>query len=133
MARRAARFSSLYVAVTSGGSATPVLYAGSWDLNLQTDQVEVTALGDVSKVFVAALPDGTVTYEGFATDTSGTSLLAAAVDGKARKWYLYPFEDRTQYIWGTAFVSARIAGDVNGAVSMGGSLIPATSSTVTGF
>jgi hypothetical protein len=133
MARKAARFSSLYVAVTSAGAATPVLYAGSWSVNLNPDNIEVTALGDSSKVYVATLPDGSVTYDGFATDTTGTSLLAASIDGQARAWYLYPFEDRTQYVWGTAFLSATLGGDVNGAVTMGGTLAPATGTQLVGF
>lgn len=133
MSRQAGRFSALYVAVTSAGQATPVAFAGSWDLDLSTPNIDVTALGDTSQVFVAGLPTGSTTFDGFADNTAGTSLVTAAIDGQARKWYSYPFSDRTQYAFGTAFVAARLGTSASGAVTIGGTLTPATSTQTAGF
>lgn len=133
MARSAGRFSQLYVAITSGGSASPLQHAGSWSINLTTDQIEVTALGDASKTFVAGLPDGTISYAGFATDTASTALITAAVDGVARKWYAYPFNSTGIYFFGTAYFDTQWETSTDGAVQMSGSARQATPLGTVGF
>lgn len=133
MARKAGRFSSLYVSVTSGGSASPLLHTGTFGQSFQTDQIDVTAHGDTNKTSVTGLPGGDITFDGFASDTAGTALVAAALDGQARSWYLYPFENRSIYTFGTGFCSFEIRSDVAGAVQMSGSIVQATAIGNVGF
>lgn len=133
MARAHGRFGQIYVSTTSGGSASPLLYASKWEINLNVDQVEVTAFGDTSKVYVAGLADGEMTYEGFLSDTAGTSLISAAIDGLARRWYLYPFNTSSTYFFGTGFFDASVSTEVAGAVTMKGTMKPSTPVSTQGF
>lgn len=133
MARAAGRFSQLYVSVTSGGSASPLQHAGSWSIDLSTDTIEVTAFGDTSKQYVTGLPDGTMTYSGFASDTASTALITAAVDGVARKWYAYPFNSTGIYFFGTSYFDTSWETSVDGAVAVRGTSKPATPVGTVGF
>jgi len=122
MARIAGRNGSLYMNLTSGGTAEPVAFLNHWALNFNTDTTEVTAFGDVSKVYVSGLPDFKGTYSGF-YDNATVQTYTAAVDGVGRKFYLYP--DRTlatQYWFGTAIFDMSIDGTVDGAVSISGNM-----------
>ncbi len=127
MAREHGRFGRLYIATASAGTASPLLYAASFSVNLQTDQAEVTAFGDTSKTFVTGLPDGTVSFSGFHDNGTGTTLVAAALDGVARKAYIYPGASNTKYFFGTFFVSNTVDVAVGDSVKMSGDLAPATS------
>ncbi len=133
MARVHGRFARLYVATTSAGSASPLLNAGTWTINLSTDRVEVTAFGDTTKQYVAGLADGTLSYTGYADDTAGSQLIEAAIDGIARKVYAYPFSSTGIYFFGTMFFDTEVATDVNGAVTISGSAQPATAIGRVGF
>lgn len=122
MARIAGRNGSLYGNLTSGGTAEPIAYLNHWSLNFASNQTDVTAFGDVSKVYVAGLPDFKGSYAGF-YDTATVQMYTAATDGVARKFYLYP--DRTnaaQYWFGTAIFDMAIDGTVDGAVSINGNM-----------
>jgi hypothetical protein len=133
MARAHGRFSRLYIATASGGSASPLQHAGTWALSFTTDTVEVTAFGDTNKTYVAGLPDGNLSYSGFADDTAGTQLLTAATDGIARKVYAYPFASNSIYVAGTFFLDTDVNTDVSGAVTISGSGRPATPLILVGF
>ncbi len=133
MARAHGRFSRLYIATASGGSASPLQHAGTWSLSFTTDTVEVTAFGDTNKTYVTGLPDGQLSYNGFADDTAGTQLIAAANDGIARKVYAYPFASTSIYAAGTFFLDTDVATDINGAVTISGSGRPATPLILVGF
>lgn len=133
MARSHGRFSHLYVAITSGGTASPLLHTGTFEISLTTDKVDVTAHGDTVKQYVAGLPDGPITFSGFATDTAGTSLVESALDGVARAWYLYPFNSTSIYMYGTGFCSFSLGTDVQGAVTMSGDIAQATALGRVGF
>lgn len=126
MAREHGRFGRLYVATASGGTASPLLYASTFNVNLSTEQVEVTAFGDTSKTYVTGLPDGTIDFTGFHNNTTGSNLVAAALDGVARAVYAYPGASNTKYFWGTFFVSNQVSVDVGDAVKLSGQLSPAT-------
>ena len=133
MARSAGRYSQFYVAVTSGGSASPLSHAGSFDVNLATDKLEVTAFGDTTKQYVSGLPDGQFSVSGQASDTASTSLVSAALDGIARAFYIYPFNSNAIYIFGTAFFDWQTASEVNGTVTFSSSAAPATAIGRVGF
>jgi hypothetical protein len=133
MARSAGRYSQFYVAVTSGAAASPLSYAGSFDVNLATDKLEVTAFGDTTKQYVSGLPDGQFSVSGFASDTATTGLVAAALDGLARNFYIYPFNSTSIYVFGTAFFDWQFSSEVNGTVNFSSSAAPATAIGRVGF
>lgn len=127
MARIHGRDGRLYIASTSGGAAVLTPFIESYSLKLTTDKTDVTAMGDTGKVYVAGLPDGTMDFSGF-YDTVGVVTYAAAVDGLARKFYLYPAaSDTGTYFFGTGFFDSNIDSSVSDAVKISGSMSAASS------
>ena len=122
MARRHGKDGRLYVALTSGGTAEPIAFLNQWGFDRATDRVEVTAFGDGNKTYVAGLPDAQGTFSGF-WDSAGNDLYAAASDGVARKFYLYPSRalDSGYYFSGEALFDFSMAGGVGDAVTVSGS------------
>lgn len=134
MARYAGRKGRLYVGLANDtATAEPVAYLKSWSLDMGTDKIDVTALGDLNKVSVAGLASASGSYSGF-WDSATSQLFTAATDGLARKFYLYMTTDvATKYIWGTAFWDATISTDVSGAVEIAGNYEAASNVTLVGF
>lgn len=126
MARMAGRFGRVYLGVTTGAAASPLLNVASWSLSAATDKIDVTAMGDTGKVNVAGLPDYTGDVGGFMDDTTATTY-QAAVDGLDRAFYLYPsLNVPTNYFFGRIFVDASFNSTVGGAVEMTGSWAAST-------
>lgn len=125
MARVAGRSGRLYVNLTSGGTAEPVTYLNQWSINFATDNIEVTSFTDTHKTYVAGLPDCSGSFSGFYDDAT-VQTYTAAVDGVARKFYLYPTSSTTQYWFGTALFDFNASSDVNGAVTISGDFAAAT-------
>ena len=121
MARIAGRNGRLYANITSGGTAEPITFLNNWSINFVTDKIEVTGFGDTTKTYVASLPDASGDYAGFYDD--GTNqFYTAAVDGVARKFYLYPSTSTNgQYWFGTAIFDFSVNAAVDGAVQVTGS------------
>ena len=109
--RRHGRNSRLYINLTSGGTPEPVAFIQKWGFDQTSDQPEVTALGDSNKVYVAGLPDFQGTFNGFYDDGT-VQTYTAALDGQARKFYLYTdiVNDSGQYWWGTALWTFHLDG-----------------------
>jgi hypothetical protein len=126
MSRIAGRNGRIYANITSGGTPEPITYLNNWSINFATDKIEVTAFGDTGKTYVAGLPDATGDYSGFYDD--GTNqFYTAAVDGVARKFYLYPSTSTNgQYWFGTAIFDFNVDAAVDGAVQVSGSWSAAT-------
>ena len=120
MARIAGRNGRLYANLTSGGTAEPIQFLNNWSIAFATDPIEVTAFGDTGSTYVAGLPDASGDYAGFYDD--GTAqFYTAAVDGVARKFYLYPSTStNTQYWFGTAVFDFSVNAAVDGAVQVSG-------------
>lgn len=132
MPRISGRNGVVYANLTSGGTAEPIAYLNNWALTFTVNNIDVTAFGDVSKVYVGALPDFKGTYAGF-YDTSTVQMYTAAVDGVARKFYLYPDRTNTaQYWFGTAIFDMSITAGVDGAVAISGNLAAASASSKVG-
>jgi len=132
MARIAGRNAALYINLTSGGTAEPVAFLSKYSIKFNADRFEVTAFGDTGKAYVAGLPDAQGDYSGW-YDSATVQTYTSAVDGVARKCYLYP--DRTnagQYWWGTAFFDMSIDIAVDGAVDITGTFAAATPLTKVG-
>lgn len=126
MARIHGRKGRLYVNITSGGTAEPIAFLRSWSLDFSSDRIDVTALGDDNKTYVSGLPDGQGQFSGW-YDTNTAQLYTAAVDGVARKFYLYPSTDNAgQYWFGTALFDFSVQGAVDGAVEVSGSFAAAS-------
>lgn len=118
MSRIHGRNGRIYMAVTSGGTASPLPFFATWSINFSTDKAEVTAMGDSNKVYVAGLPDASGEFSGFYDDSTAQSY-TAATDGVARPFYLYPSTLNTsQYFWGTILPDFNVSGGVGGAVEV---------------
>lgn len=132
MARISGRRGALYVDLSGSGSASPVPYLKKYTFSSTVATIDVTAMGDTTKVYVADLPDAQGTYDGF-YDTATSQLYAAASDGIARKTYLYPDTSiPATYLYGTATYDMNLDVDVAGAVAISGSFKAATSFTKVG-
>jgi hypothetical protein len=122
MTRRAGRNGRLYINLTSGGTAEPVAFLNTWSFNQVSDRFEVTAFGDSNKTYVAGLPDASGDFAGFWDDAT-VQTYTAALDGVARKFYLYPDTSNASgvYWFGTAFFDFSASGSTGGAITTSGS------------
>ncbi len=125
MSRLAGRNGRIYMALASGGTATPVAYQASWSLNFTTNKIDVTAMGDATKVYVAGLPDASGQFAGFYDDAT-VQTYTAATDGVARAFYLYPNISTAQYFWGTVLPDMTIDSSVDGAIAVSASFAAAS-------
>ena len=132
MARLAGRSGRLYVGMTSStAAAEPITFLRQWSIDFTTDDIEVTAFGDTNKVYVAGLPDASGSFSGFYDDATA-QLYTAAVDGAARRFYLYPTTaDTGEYFSGTATFDFSAEAAVDGAVTVSGNWKAATAVTKT--
>lgn len=118
MARIHGRNGRIYLAIASGGTAAPLPFFATWSINFATDKVEVTAMGDNNKVYVAGLPDASGDFSGFYDDSTAQTY-TAAVDGLARSFYLYPsLLTVSQYFYGQILPDFNVSGGVGGAVEV---------------
>lgn len=103
-------------------AAEPLPFQASWSINFVTEKLDVTAMGDSNKVYVAGLPDSSGEFAGFYDDATQQTY-AAAVDGKARKFYLYPDIVNTpgQYWFGTVLPDFSVNATVSGATEVSSS------------
>lgn len=121
MARIHGRNGAVYMNITSGGTPEPIAFLNSWSISAQTDKADVTAFGDANKVYVAGLPDSSGEFSGFYDDATAQTY-TAAVDGVARKFYLYPSRlTSTQYWWGTILPDFSVNAGVGGAAEISAS------------
>ncbi len=118
MSRIHGRRGRIYMDLTGSAQATPLPFFANWSLNQVTDKAEVTAMEDSNKVYVAGLPDASGDFDGFYDDAT-VQTYTAAVDGLARKFYLYPSVLNTgQYWFGTILPDFSVNGGVSGAVQV---------------
>lgn len=121
MSRIHGRNGAVYMNLLSGGTAEPVAFLNSWSISAQTDKADVTAFGDPNKVYVAGLPDSSGEFSGFYDDAT-VQTYTAAVDGVARKFYLYPSRlTNTQYWFGTILPDFSVNASVSGAAEISAS------------
>ena len=121
MARIAGRNGRLYMGIASGGTAEPLPFVASWALQFPSDMIDVTAMGDPGKFYLAGLSDQKGTLSGFYDDATAQAY-TAAVDGVARKFYLYPnLSTATQYWFGTAVFDFNVDATVSDAVKVSSS------------
>jgi hypothetical protein len=117
MSRLHGRKGRAYIGIASGGTAEPLPFTAKWTLNATTDKSEVTAMGDDNKIYVSGMPDASGSLSGFYDDATAQTY-TAAIDGLARKFYLYPsILTNTQYWFGTVILDVTIGGGVDGPVT----------------
>jgi len=129
MARIAGRTGRLYMGIASDtASAEPLAYISKMTMDASTDNFDVTAMGDTTKVYVAGLPDAQGTFSGFFDDATAQTY-TAATDGLARRFYWYPKTPSSAgpYWFGTMLPDFSIETDVAGAVAISGSWNAASS------
>jgi hypothetical protein len=133
MGRIAGRRGRIYLGIASDtASAEPLPFFASWSMNFNTEKIDVTSMGDTTKVYVAGLPDASGDFKGFYDDATNQTYLAA-VDGLPRKFYLYPnTATATQYWFGTILPDFSVNGDVGKAVEVSASWNAATPVTKVG-
>jgi len=120
VARLAGKSGRLYVNLTSGGTAEPITFLKSWSISFSVDNIEVTAMGDSNKTYVAGLPDASGSFAGWYDDATAQTYTAAQ-DGVARKFYLYPTNAATtQYWFGTALFDFSVNSGVGDAIDVSG-------------
>lgn len=122
MARVHGRKGRLYVGLAnSTADAEEVAFLKGWEISFETDDVDVTAFGDVNKVSLAGLPDSSGTFDGFYDDATD-QLYTAASDGEARRFYLYPTTPAQSgpYWFATATFDFSVATAVDDAVKISG-------------
>lgn len=106
----------VYISTTGSGAATLVLKLTDWAIDMKTDTVEVTSLGDVNKTYVQGLPDISGNFSGFWDDTED-KLFQASESADGCKIYIYPSADApTKYFYGPAWLSVSASGSVSDAV-----------------
>ena len=122
MARIAGTTGRLYVGIASSSAAAePIAYISKMALDFSTDDLDVTAMGDVNKVYVAGMPDCSGSFSGFYDDATAQTYTAAR-DGQPRNFYWYPTlpSSAGPYWFGTGLFDFSIETDINGAVSVSG-------------
>ena len=64
----------VYIDASANGTsaATPVANLNTWGLDSTTDKTEVTAFGDLSKVYVVGNPDGAISFAGYWDTAAGS-------------------------------------------------------------
>lgn len=122
MGRIHGRRGRVYMGIANDtATAEPLPFFADWEINFATDKVEVTSMGDNNKVYVAGLPDASGSFNGFYDDATAQTY-TAAVDGLARKFYLYPSTSlSTQYFFGTILPDLKVSGGVGSAVAVAAS------------
>ncbi len=115
MGRFHGRRGRVYFAITSGAEASALPFIAQWEVNHATEKTEVTAMGDRLKVYVGGIPEASGSFSGFLDDATAQTY-TAAVDGLARKFYLYPdLSSNTKYWYGTILADMSASGGVSGA------------------
>lgn len=112
----------VYFGITQTGGASdtavPVAFLSDWTVNKVTDKVDVTAMGDSNKTYVAGLPDASGDFNGW-YDYFTPQTYKAAGDGIPRNFYLYPNSNNpTDYFYGIILADFSAAGGVSAAVSV---------------
>lgn len=117
--------------VTGTKVASPMAFLTDWSINFSVDKVDVTAMGDTTKVYVSGLPDASGDFSGF-YDTATAQTYSAATDGLSRNFYLYPSTVGSQgsapgqYFFGTILADFAVTGGAGAAVGIKSSWSAAT-------
>jgi hypothetical protein len=131
MARKHGRNGRLYAdfSANGGAAAVPVASLRQWSVDFSSDRIDSTCFGDLTKQYLAGLPDASGSFSGLYDDASPSAYAAAIDNGinNARRFYLYPdTNSSSQYWFGTAFFDASYSASVDGAIELSGNWSAAT-------
>lgn len=123
----------VYISPDGTTAASLLNGATEWSLDMSTDTVEVTAFGDVNKVYVQGLPDIQGSINGFVQDTED-KWFKAQRSTTAVKFYLYWSKNMTgKYIYGTGWLSISLSNTISAANEISANFIAAGPWTVIGY
>jgi hypothetical protein len=104
--------------LTNSSAASPMAFMSDYSINFTVDKVDVSAMGDSNKVYVAGLPDAAGDFSGW-YDTASSQTYIAAADGLPRNFYLYPTTANVlQYFFGQVLPDFSAAAGVGAAASV---------------
>ena len=126
MARLSAQKGALYVAIASGGTAERIAFLTQWAISFATGRTDVTSFDDANMTYVSGKPDASGSFSGWYDDATAQTY-TAAVDGVARKFYLYPDREvNSKYWFGTGLFDFEVSGQQDGAVAVSGTFAAAS-------
>lgn len=119
MARLHGRRGRVYLGIASDSAeAEPLPFIASWSMSFTTEKVDVTAMEDPNRVYVAGIPDASGEFGGFYDDSTAQTY-TAATDGLPRKFYLYPSRAvNTKYFFGTILPDMSVNASTTEAVAI---------------
>jgi len=110
----------LYMNAARGGPLVPIALITEWSLDMATDKVESTALGDKNKTYIQGLKDLKGTLSGFWNKLDDV-LFEAAESGTGVDLLIYPSTLSTLCFGGPAWLDISIKGGVAAGVTLDGS------------
>lgn len=110
----------IYISTAAAGALSQLALISEYSLDMTTDKVETTALGDKNKTYVQGLKDVKGTFTGF-FNSADDSLFDAADSTDGIQMLIYPVAGIPDYWQGPAWLDASIKGSVTTAVSVSGS------------
>lgn len=121
MARIHGRKGALYVGLSGASSAAePVAFISKFGIDFATAKSDVTAMQDNNTVSVSGLPKADGSFSGWYDDAT-VQTYTAAVDGAARRFYLYPSTATPgQYFFGTGLFDFSVTSGVDEGVAISG-------------
>jgi hypothetical protein len=124
--RIAGRNAVIYFGTTSGAQASPLAFSAKYSLNFSFTKIDVTAFGDRGQVNLAGLAAQSGDMSGWYDDATAQTY-TAAVDGLARKLYIYPnASTATQYFFGSVVADFNSDSTVDGAATFSSAFQAAT-------
>lgn len=109
------------MSTSAAAAATPLVSQAKWSIDLSVDREDVTAFGDLNKVYVQGLPDISGDFEGFFDDSDST-IYTAAGSATGANMYLYPDYTNapTKYWYGVGWIDYSVETPVDGPVTVKG-------------
>jgi hypothetical protein len=104
----------LYVAA-NGDTAEPVAYLSKWQLDVDSDTVDVTCRGDINRVYVSRRPTVTGSFRAWYDQATADTYVNAS-SGLAKRFYLYPARAAAPYWFGTAAFDFKLDSATDAAV-----------------
>jgi hypothetical protein len=126
MARISSRNAVVYMGVGTADAASLLTFQNKYSINLEFDQIDVTAFGDTTAAYVGGIAKATGDLAGWLDDASAQTY-AAAIDGLPRRFYLYPSSLNVgRYFFGTVLADMTIEGEATGAATVAAKWAAAT-------
>ena len=114
---------SVYASTSGSGAAVKVASLSDWTLDMATDIVDVTAMGDANKQYVQGLRDMKGTLAGF-WDSADDTLFTGMQSTDGIVLYLYPSTNAaSKYLYGPAWLNLSLKVGVKGSVDISANFV----------